>query len=71
MTEDREETTLDLTVWTLEVRPQQEIAVERITLQKCLIEPDLNGVNVNKIAYLVIYSVCHSLLKTAPIQHAV
>ena len=54
MTRDREETALDLTVWTLEVRPQQEIAVERITLQKCLIEPDLNGVNVNKIAYLVI-----------------
>ena len=54
MTEDREETALDLTLRTLEVRPQQEIAVERITLQKCLIEPDLNGVNVNKIAYLVI-----------------
>lgn len=71
MTEDREKTALDLAVRTLEDRPQQKIAVECITLQKCLIEPGLNDVNVNKIGYLVIYSICHSLLKTAPVQHAV
>lgn len=48
MTEDREKTALDLAVRTLEDRPQQKIAVERITLQKCLTEPGLNDVNVNK-----------------------
>lgn len=36
MTEDREKSALDLTVQTLEDRPQQDIAVEHITLQKCL-----------------------------------
>lgn len=71
MTEDRETSALDLTVRTLEDRPQQDIAAEYITLQKCLIEPGLNDVNVNKIAYLVIYSICHSLLKTAPVQRTV
>lgn len=71
MTEDREKSALDLTVQTLEDRPQQDIAVEHITLQKCLIEPGLNGINVNKIAYLVIYSICHSLLKIASGQYTV
>lgn len=71
MTEDRETSALDLTVRTLEDRPQQDIAAEYITLPKCLIEPGLNDVNVNKIAYLVIYPICHSLLKTAPVQRTV
>lgn len=46
---------LDLTVRTLEDRPQQGIAAEYITLQKCLLEPGLNDVDFNKVAYLVIY----------------
>lgn len=71
MTEDREKSALDLTVQTLEDRPQQDIAVKHTTLQKCLIEPGLNAINVNKIAYLVIHSICHSLLKTAPVQYTV